>query len=58
MKKIFTLIAGVMLAASASATTPYKALYVTAEACPAGSGVVYLDVKEGDKAYVKAQSED
>lgn len=57
MKKIFTLIAGVMLAASASAT-PYKALYVTAEVCPAGSGVVYFDVKAGDKDYVKAKSDD
>ncbi len=59
MKKIFTLIAGVMIAASASATTPYKALYVVAEVSPAGAGIVYLDAKnDEDAAYVLDKSED
>ena len=59
MKKIFTLIAGVMLAASASAETPYKNLYTVAEVYPAGAGLVYLDAKnEAQKEFVKEQSED
>lgn len=59
MKKLFTLLAGVVFAASASAVTPYKNLYVEAEVAPTGVGEVYLDVKNDDERnYVKDQSDD
>lgn len=59
MKKIFTLIAGVMFVASANAVTPYKNLYVEASVYPTGSGYVYLDGKnDEDKGFIYEQSED
>ncbi|MBQ6186994.1 MAG: hypothetical protein IJK49_03470 [Prevotella sp.] len=59
MKKIFTLIAGVMFVASANAVTPYKNLYVEASVYPTGSGYVYLDGKnDEDKKFIYEQSED
>ncbi len=59
MKKIFTLIAGVMFVASANAVTPYKNLYVEASVYPTGSGYVYLDGKnDEDRGYIYEQSED
>lgn len=59
MKKLLSLLAGVMFFASASAVTPYKNLYVQAEVYPSGAGVVYLDAKDDDdKAYVYEMSED
>ena len=59
MKKILTLIAGVLFAASANATTPYKNLYVEASVYPTGSGYVYLDGKnDEDRGYIYQQSED
>ena len=58
MKKIFTLMAGLVIAASASAT-PYKALYVQAIAEPSGAGVVYLGPKsDEDQGYVYDISEE
>ncbi len=58
MKKIFTFIAGVLLASTVSAT-PYKNLYVEANAYPVGAGEVYLAAKnDDDAAYVKEQSDD
>lgn len=48
MKKFFTLMAVVMVAASASAVTPFKNLYVQANANPTGAGTVYLDPKSAD----------
>jgi hypothetical protein len=58
MKKIFTLIAGVLMASAANAT-PFKNLYVQAEAYPSGAGEVYLDAKnDEDAAYVSEKSDD
>lgn len=51
MKKVFTLMVVVLMAATASAgITPYKNLYVEAYANPTGAGTVYLEPKNGDDA--------
>lgn len=59
MKKILSLLAGVMFTLTASAvSTPYKNLYVEA-GVGSGSGLVYLDVnEEDDRAFVYGISED
>lgn len=49
MKKFFTLMAVAMMAASASAVTPFKNLYVEANAAPTGAGLVYLEPKNSDE---------
>lgn len=59
MKKFFTLIAGVMLAATASATTPYKNIHAAVSVYPAGAGLVYLTAKdEEEQGLTYEQSED
>ncbi len=60
MKKIFTLTAAVFaFALSASATTPFKNLYVEAEIVPSEAGLIYLDSKnDEDRAVQKAVSDD
>lgn len=59
MKKFFTLMAVTLMAASASATTPFKNLYVEAYAYPTGAGEVYINPKnDEDAGYVYDQSDD
>jgi len=59
MKKILSVCAFMLACVAANASTPYKNLYVVAEAYPSGSGLVYLGAKNStDDAYVKEQSED
>lgn len=59
MKKLFTLIAGLALAAAANASTGYKCLYTEANVYPAGAGEVYLYVRDEEHPeYIKDISAD
>ena len=58
MKKILSFIVVALVALSIDAT-PYKALYVEAEAVPEGAGIVYIATKDAeDDDYVVEKSED
>lgn len=58
MKKFLSFIFVVVVATSIDAT-PYKALYVEAEAVPSGAGVVYIESKNAeDDEYIFDRSKD
>jgi len=58
MKKTLSFIAVALVALSIDAT-PYKALYVEAEAVPTGAGVVYIESKNAeDDEYIFDRSKD
>lgn len=60
MKKIFSLIAFVMVVLAANANTPFKNLHVVAKTSPSGAGTVYLRTIIGndDVNYVRAMSDE